>query len=166
MTMQFLDGYKSLIGVGLGVLVAVLGFFGLVSEAQVAIGETIAIAIFGVGVAGKLEKGKTATNDLLAALKDKAVILLASTAMLGALFGSAPAMAADCDFNDGVDAKIVRFAWPPAIGVNGVGFVDTEVGITGFKTACGNASFDLVGGFCLIPKVGGMLGPLCAKGED
>ena len=88
-------------------------------------------------------------------------------ALLAVLVGGAllvactPSYAADCNFETGVDAKVVRFAWPPSVGVNVVDFVDFEVGYAGSFVVCGNWTGNLLGGICLIPKVGDVLGPAC-----
>ncbi len=81
------------------------------------------------------------------------------------VFAFAPvAMAADCNFETAVDAKVVRFAWPPAIGLN-LAFVDFEVGKApeGMFTVCGNATVNVLAGICMIPRVGDVLGPLCSS---
>ncbi|MGB5812049.1 MAG: hypothetical protein WBG86_16050 [Polyangiales bacterium] len=91
--MSFLDGYKSLIGVGLGVAFVLLGHFEILPDSIVKTGEAVALAIFGVGIAGKLEKGKQATKDLLAAIADKAAPLLIGAVLIGALGFASPASA-------------------------------------------------------------------------
>jgi hypothetical protein len=81
------------------------------------------------------------------------------------VFAASPVIAADCNFTEGFDAKVIRFAWPPAIGVN-VGVVDFEVGAKNYGLdLCGNASVKVLGLFCLIPKVDGLLGGFCGVGE-
>jgi len=83
----------------------------------------------------------------------------------GLVLAASPAYAADCSFDTALDAKVVRFAWPPAIGLNAADFVDFEVGYGGGVVACGNATINILGGICLIPKVGDLLGPMCAAGD-
>lgn len=80
-------------------------------------------------------------------------------------FGSSPAVAADCDFDTAVDAKVVRFAWPPAVGVNALGFIDFEFGMPGVTKFCGNLSGNIVGGACLIPKLEDVIGGFCSTDE-
>ncbi len=161
--MNAIDGYKSYIGAGLGALIALLLGFGVIDGTQATWAAGIAASIFGAGVAGKLEKAKKATQDLIDIVTENAAPALLVAGLAALTLGSAsPAMAADCNFANGVDAKLVRFAWPPAVGVNGLGFLDFEAGLPTFTTGCGNASADLVGGVCLIPKVNTLLpGFLC-----
>jgi hypothetical protein len=54
--MSFLDGYKSYIGAGLGVLIAVLSALGFLTPEMTGMGLTIATAVFGAGFAGKIQK--------------------------------------------------------------------------------------------------------------
>lgn len=103
------------------------------------------------------------SNALRGAIVRAAVVALM---FFGLSLGCTPAYAADCSFDVAVDAKVVRFAWPPAVGINAADFVDFEVGYGGGFTACGNATVDLMGGICLIPKVGDLLGPMCPASED
>lgn len=98
------------------------------------------------------------SNALRGAIVKAAVLILMS---VGLSLGCTPAYAADCSFGTALDAKVVRFSWPPAVGVN-VGFVDFEVGYAGGLSGCGNATVDALGGICLIPKVGDLLGPMCS----
>ncbi len=88
--------------------------------------------------------------------------ILALSVLFVVLACSPPAYAADCSFETQVDAKVVRFAWPPAVGINVADFVDFEVGYGGGVTLCGNASMNVLGGICLIPKVSDLLGPMCS----
>lgn len=75
--------------------------------------------------------------------------------------------AADCNFENGVDVKVFRFAWPAAVGMD-LGVVDFEVGKspTGILTGCLNLSGDGMGLICMIPRVGDYLGPMCPQPED
>ncbi len=91
-----------------------------------------------------------------------AILLLV---IVGLTLACQPAYAADCSFETAVDAKVIRFAWPPAVGIN-VGFVDFEVGYSQPVSACGNATVNVLGGICLIPKVGDVLGPFCPAPDD
>jgi len=102
------------------------------------------------------------SNALRGAIVRAAVLVLM---LVGLSLTAMPATAADCSFDVAVDAKVVRFAWPPAIGINAADFVDFEVGYGGGFTACGNATVDLMGGICLIPRVGDLLGPMCSAGD-
>lgn len=74
--------------------------------------------------------------------------------------------AADCNFENGVDVKVFRFAWPAAFGMD-LGVVDFEVGKSpaGILTGCANLSADGMGLICMIPKVGEYLGPMCPQPE-
>jgi hypothetical protein len=63
--MKFLDGYKSYIGAGLGVIVGVLMALGYISPEQAAAGGTVATAIFGAGFAGKVAKLTAATYETM-----------------------------------------------------------------------------------------------------
>ncbi len=99
------------------------------------------------------------SNALRGAIVRAAVLVLMS---VGLSVGYSPAYAADCSFDVAVDAKVIRFAWPPAVGINVADFVDFEVGYSGGFTACGNATVNILGGICLIPKVGDLLGPMCS----
>lgn len=87
------------------------------------------------------------------------LISLAALVLVAAFSFSSTATAADCNFEGMVDAKVVRFAWPPAVGVN-VGFVDFAFGYSPPFSACGNATANVLGGICLIPKVGDLLGSM------
>ena len=103
------------------------------------------------------------SNALRGAIVRAAVVALV---FVGLSVGCSPAYAADCSFDVAVDAKVIRFAWPPAVGINAADFVDFEVGYGGGFTGCGNATVDLLGGICLIPRVGDLLGPMCSDGDD
>lgn len=103
------------------------------------------------------------SNALRGAIAKAAVLILM---FVGLSLTVTPATAADCSFDTAVDAKVVRFAWPPAVGVNVADFVDFEVGYGGGFVACGNATVDILGGICLIPKVGDLLGPMCSQPGD
>lgn len=163
--MKKLQGYKRLIGLLVGAAGAVGLAFGYLTVEQAAMVEGLAVVIFGAGYVDASKRGARVMEDVLAAVKENAPKLLLGLLAAGLLFGSAPAYAADCDFEDGVDAKIARFAWPPSFGVNAIGFLDTEAGFPGITNVCGNVSVNPVGGFCLIPKVGDMMGPLCPSSE-
>lgn len=54
--MKFLDGYKSYIGAGLGVVVGILQGLGFLSPELATTGYTVATGIFGAGMAGKMQK--------------------------------------------------------------------------------------------------------------
>jgi len=97
------------------------------------------------------------SDALRGAIGRGAILLLV---IVGLTLACQPAYAADCSFETAVDAKVIRFAWPPAVGVN-VGFVDFEVGYSQPVSVCGNATVNVLGGICLIPKVGDLLGPMC-----
>jgi hypothetical protein len=99
------------------------------------------------------------SNALRGAIVKAAVLLLM---FVGLSMGCTPAYAGDCSFDTALDAKVIRFAWPPAVGINALGFVDFEVGYAGGLSGCGNATVDALGGICLIPKVGDLLGPMCS----
>lgn len=90
---------------------------------------------------------------------------LALLVLCGALMAPAPAIAADCNFEKGFDAKVIRFAWPPSMGWN-LGFVDFEVGanfgLPSLVTLCSNQSVEGLGAICLIPRIGPVI-PLCPK---
>jgi hypothetical protein len=159
MGLAFLDGYKSYIGAALGILTGLLQGLGFIDDTLANTGYTVATAIFGAGMAGKAQKIADALKDSLAK------VLLAAILAGGLLVAGAPVQADSCDFSEGVDAKVVRFAWPPSVGVNALGFIDLEVGILGFTSACGVAKANLVGGLCLIPKVGPLLAGLCSGGN-
>ena len=102
------------------------------------------------------------SNALRGAIVRAAVVALV---FFGLSLGCSPAYAADCSFDVAVDAKVIRFAWPPAVGVNVADFIDFEVGYSGGFVACGNATVNVLGGICLIPKVGDLLGPMCSAGD-
>lgn len=96
-------------------------------------------------------------------LRIKDLIFVGLAALLLIACTPDAAFAADCGFDEAaVDAKVVRFSWPPAVGIN-VGFVDFEVGYSPPVSACGNTTINVMGGICLIPKVGGVLGPMCPE---
>lgn len=103
------------------------------------------------------------SNALRGVIVKAAVLILM---FVGLSLAAMPATAADCSFDIAVDAKVVRFAWPPAVGVNVADFVDFEVGYGGGFVACGNATVDILGGICLIPKVGDLLGPMCSAPSE
>ncbi len=102
------------------------------------------------------------SNALRRAIVRAAVLLLV---FFGLSVGCSPATAADCSFDNAVDAKVIRFAWPPAVGINVADFVDFEVGYGGGFVGCGNATVNVLGGICLIPKVGDLLGPMCPSDD-
>ena len=102
------------------------------------------------------------SNALRGAIVRAGVLLLV---FCGLVLAATPATAADCSFDTALDAKVIRFAWPPAVGVNVADFIDFEVGYSGGFTACGNATVNVLGGICLIPKVGDVLGPMCSAGD-
>jgi hypothetical protein len=91
--------------------------------------------------------------------------VIATCFVIGA--ATSTAQAADCNFENAVDVKIFRFAWPAAVGVD-LGIVDFEVGKApaGILTGCLNLSADGMGLICMIPKVGEYLGPMCPKPAD
>jgi hypothetical protein len=89
-------------------------------------------------------------------------ILVAILSVLtGCVACSTDARAEDCNFDDGFDAMVVRFAWPPAVGFNALGFIDIEAGYGGGFSVCQNASVNVLGGVCLIPGADDALGFLC-----
>lgn len=157
--MEFLNGYKSYLGAGLGILVGIGQLLGYV-DAEVSVKlYAIATAIFGIGFAGKVQK---LADALTGAVKGSGAILIGVGVGTALLLAPAPAYAADCSFEGGLDAKLIRLSWPPAIGVNALGFVDFEFGISGMTTICANVSANIIGGLCLVPQIRSSL-PLCPK---
>ena len=163
--MDFLNGYKSWIGLGLGALTVVLELSGLITPEQSSGGIAIAAIVLGGGIIHKIQKGQDLTKEIVQALKDGSNGILAILVAGLLLTVASPTQAADCNFSKGIDAKVIRFAWPPAMGVN-LGFLDFEVGIQGMTRLCGNASVNIVGGACLIPKVGERMGGLCPQNAE
>jgi len=102
------------------------------------------------------------TETLIGTIRKAAVLVLV---LAGLTLAGQPAYAADCSFETAVDAKVFRFAWPPAVGVN-VGFVDFEFGYSQPVSLCGNTTVNVLGGICLIPKVGDVLGAFCPSADD
>ena len=160
---ELFNGYKSIIGATLGALTGALLYFGLIDVEMAGLGGTVSVAIFGAGIAGKAEKATQAMRDLLDAILTKAPALAGAILIAGALAIAPVAQASDCSFETAVDAEVVRFAWPPALGINALDFVDFEVGYSGGFTVCGNAKANILGGLCLIPGVADVVGPLCSE---
>jgi hypothetical protein len=161
MKLNFIDGYKSYLGAAIGLCSGLGQLLGYLDPETAGTLYVIASAVFGAGIAGKAEKLANAFRD---AAKPAAMMMLAVGASF--LFVSSPASAADCNFEEGVNAKVVRFGWPPAMGVN-VGIVDVEVGASNYgMNLCGNTSVDTLALVCMIPKVGPLLGPLCSTATE
>lgn len=90
--------------------------------------------------------------------------VIAACLVMGAVVSTS--QAADCNFGNGVDVKVFRFAWPAVFGMD-LGVVDFEVGKSsaGILTGCLNLSGDGMGLICMIPRVGDYLGPMCPQPE-
>lgn len=65
---------------------------------------------------------------------------------------ASPVYAADCNFEQGTDLKMVRWAAPASGGLN-LGIIDVEAGYQWPDKLCGNVSVNLVTAVCAIPKI-------------
>lgn len=59
----------------------------------------------------------------------------------------------------------VSASWPPAIGVNAVEWVRGAFGV-GIGGVHADGDMSIIGGICLIPKVGDQLGPFCPQAAE
>lgn len=92
--------------------------------------------------------------------------LFAGLLFAGLLLGApSVATAADCNFGNQVDGKVVRFSWPPAMALPWR-VIDLEFGMSGLTTVCTNASSDLRVAVCEIPFVRDTAGWICPKAPD
>ena len=163
--MKFINGYKSWFGLGGGALTAALMLFGVISPDHAALGGTVFGSLFGAGIVHKFTKGQKLMTEIILAVRDKGAIVLAVLFSAALLLPAAPAAAKDCNFESGLNARLVRVAWPPSIGFNALGFVDVEFGISGMTSLCGNATANVLGGICLLPQFRALI-PLCPKDEE
>lgn len=91
--MDFVNGYKSWIGLALGAIAAALTGLEVISPELGAGLGTIAGVILGGGIIHKFTKGQDLMNQVLAAVRDKAAVLAILGFGLGLLFNPGIAVA-------------------------------------------------------------------------